>query len=376
VVGGTVAFTATGDKTIHLMVDGRPQLVHTSAADVSDVLKQAGYSPDSHDLVAPSLTSSVHDGSTIVFKRGRLLKLDVNGTPRFVWTTAPTVAVALSDLGFSTSDFTSVSRSRRLPLSPTDIALRTPKSVTIVHDGQHTTVTTTDSTVGQLLKDLSMRIGPNDRISAPTTAAISAGERIKLTRYHSRTKIEHQAIPYKTKTKQDSSIPSGTTKIVTPGRTGVRAITWSLVFVDGKFMGKAKMSSTVVRQPVTQIERVGTRDEQPSSQTPDSPRAPLPSPGTAQAIARRMLASFGWSTDQYNCLVQMWNRESGWRVNAYNPSGAYGIPQALPGSKMASVGPDWQTNARTQITWGLNYIRARYNSPCEAWSIWQSQGWY
>jgi hypothetical protein len=148
------------------------------------------------------------------------------------------------------------------------------------------------------------------------------------------------------------------------------------VFVDGKFMGKAKMSSTVVRQPVTQIERVGTRDEQPSSQTPDSPRAPLPSPGTAQAIARRMLASFGWSTDQYNCLVQMWNRESGWRVNAYNPSGAYGIPQALPGSKMASVGPDWQTNARTQITWGLNYIRARYNSPCEAWSIWQSQGWY
>ena len=72
----------------------------------------------------------------------------------------------------------------------------------------------------------------------------------------------------------------------------------------------------------------------------------------------------------------MWSRESGWRVNAANPSGAYGIPQALPGSKMASAGPNWQTNAHTQIKWGLGYIASRYNSPCEAWAIWQSQGWY
>ena len=72
----------------------------------------------------------------------------------------------------------------------------------------------------------------------------------------------------------------------------------------------------------------------------------------------------------------MWNRESGWRVNAYNPSGAYGIPQALPGSKMASAGPDWQTDATTQIKWGLGYIKERYHSPCEAWGLWQQQGFY
>jgi hypothetical protein len=72
----------------------------------------------------------------------------------------------------------------------------------------------------------------------------------------------------------------------------------------------------------------------------------------------------------------MWTRESGWRVNAANPSGAYGIPQALPGSKMASAGPNWQTDATTQIKWGLGYIKARYNSPCDAWALWQQQGWY
>ena len=73
----------------------------------------------------------------------------------------------------------------------------------------------------------------------------------------------------------------------------------------------------------------------------------------------------------------MWGRESGWQVSASNASsGAYGIPQALPGSKMASVGPDWQSNAATQIQWGLGYIDGRYGSPCAAWSHSQANGWY
>ena len=90
-----------------------------------------------------------------------------------------------------------------------------------------------------------------------------------------------------------------------------------------------------------------------------------------------MLEKRGWG-DQFSCLITMWNHESGWRVNAANPSsGAYGIPQALPGSKMASAGADWQTNPATQITWGLNYIADRYGDPCGAWSQWQANGgWY
>jgi len=104
--------------------------------------------------------------------------------------------------------------------------------------------------------------------------------------------------------------------------------------------------------------------------------APPPSPGTAQAIAYSLLPSFGFSTDQFGCLDNIWSRESGWRYNAANASGAYGIPQALPGSKMASAGPDWQTNPTTQIKWGLGYIKGRYGTPCDAWAAWQVQGWY
>ncbi|MGE5134634.1 MAG: lytic transglycosylase domain-containing protein [Gemmatimonadota bacterium] len=99
--------------------------------------------------------------------------------------------------------------------------------------------------------------------------------------------------------------------------------------------------------------------------------------GSPQQIAQGMLASFGWSASEFSCLDSLWGHESGWSVTASNPSsGAYGIPQALPGSKMASAGADWQTSAATQIKWGLGYIQSTYGSPCAAWSHEESAGWY
>jgi hypothetical protein len=104
---------------------------------------------------------------------------------------------------------------------------------------------------------------------------------------------------------------------------------------------------------------------------------PPPNPGTAQAIGYNMLSSFGWSpATYYSCLNNIFSRESGWRYTAENASGAYGIPQALPGSKMATAGADWQTNPATQITWGLRYMRDRYGDPCKAWAYWQAHSYY
>ena len=81
--------------------------------------------------------------------------------------------------------------------------------------------------------------------------------------------------------------------------------------------------------------------------------------------------------DEFPCLNKLWNRESGWNHKAYNSgSGAYGIAQALPGSKMASVADDWRTSPATQIKWGLGYIKGRYDTPCGAWAHSESSGWY
>lgn len=107
------------------------------------------------------------------------------------------------------------------------------------------------------------------------------------------------------------------------------------------------------------------------------PAGPPPNPGTAQAIAQRLMPLYGFSVKaQYGCLNSLWTRESNWRYNAANASGAYGIPQALPGSKMATAGPNWQTDPTTQIKWGLGYIKNMYGTPCGAWDHELAYGWY
>jgi hypothetical protein len=101
-------------------------------------------------------------------------------------------------------------------------------------------------------------------------------------------------------------------------------------------------------------------------------------PEGAQQTARRMAADrYGWGDGQFSCLQSLWNKESSWNYQAYNDSsGATGIPQALPGSKMASAGADWQTSATTQIAWGLDYISRAYGTPCNAWGHSQATDWY
>lgn len=99
--------------------------------------------------------------------------------------------------------------------------------------------------------------------------------------------------------------------------------------------------------------------------------------GDPRSIARSMVAKRGWGSEQFGCLDKLWNKESNWLPTAKNPSSsAYGIPQSLPGSKMASAGADWRTNPATQITWGLGYIADRYGSPCSAWAHSRAHNWY
>ncbi|MFV2196030.1 lytic transglycosylase domain-containing protein [Nocardiopsis sp. LOL_012] len=110
---------------------------------------------------------------------------------------------------------------------------------------------------------------------------------------------------------------------------------------------------------------------------PAEPETPVFT-GDARGLALQMVLDKGWPASEFtDCLEPLWQKESNWNHLAENPSsGAYGIPQSLPGSKMASHGADWRTNPATQIAWGLDYIEGRYGTPCGAWATSQSQGWY
>ncbi|WP_367889429.1 lytic transglycosylase domain-containing protein [Humibacter ginsenosidimutans] len=151
-----------------------------------------------------------------------------------------------------------------------------------------------------------------------------------------------------------------------------------------RFLGQSVQSLDVSGSTTNNAVSVDTFDSKAkpvvtttSDDTASAPAAGTPDPGSAQAYAKSVLASQGMGDDQFNCLVALWNRESSWNVYAYNAStGAYGIPQALPGSKMASAGPDWQTSFKTQVDWGLGYVEGRYSTPCGAWDHSESTGWY
>lgn len=130
------------------------------------------------------------------------------------------------------------------------------------------------------------------------------------------------------------------------------------------------------RQAVRAAREARQRREQ--ERAARSAQRPVSYDGNARQIGADLAASrYGWGAAQFSCLDALWTRESGWNPYATNPgSGAYGIPQALPGSKMSAYGADWRTNPVTQIEWGLAYINGRYGTPCSAWSSFQSNGWY
>jgi hypothetical protein len=141
-------------------------------------------------------------------------------------------------------------------------------------------------------------------------------------------------------------------------------------------MTQARMSVSdgeIMRQLANTAERI-------AQQLARGGPAPAPGtvhPGTNRALGYQLMTGFGWPADQWPALDALWYRESGWNHLAQNrSSGAYGIPQSLPATKMATVGPDWRTNPETQIRWGLAYIGARYGSPQGAWEHSQRFGWY
>jgi len=161
-----------------------------------------------------------------------------------------------------------------------------------------------------------------------------------------------------------------------------RQVQSALLAAQQKAARQAAARRAAARRAAARKAAAAAAAQQAAEQQAQQAAAPAPAPapvpaGSAQQIAAGMLGSYGWPSSQFSCLVSLWNVESGWNVTAANPSsGAYGIPQALPGSKMATAGPDWQTDAATQIRWGLGYIKSIYGSPCGAWAHEQADGWY
>ena len=258
-VGGTAAYAGGPDGTpVTLVVDGQSTSIHTTASTVGTTLTRAGYTLGSHDIVAPAADSTIHSGATIVFERGRLLHLEIDGKRKDVWTTAPTVAQALADLGYSAQDYVSVSRSQRLPLDPTSLVMRAPKRITLVHDNVTAHLDTTDATVGQVLNDVNVTLKGTDRVLPSAAAPIKAGMKIVVQRVVTKRETVRQAVDFAISSTPDASMYSDQTTIVTAGANGSANVTYDDVYVNGVLSGRTQVSSQTIVAPQTQVQRVGT----------------------------------------------------------------------------------------------------------------------
>jgi uncharacterized protein YabE (DUF348 family) len=314
-----VAATGVGyaamQKTVTLSLDGKTQQVNTFSGKVGEVLEEQGVALSDHDVVAPGVTSSVSDGSTIAVKYGRPLDVKVDGRSSRYWVTATNVATALEQLGlrFGGADL-SASRGTSIGRSGLDLAVVTPKRLVVkLAEAKKRTVTVTALTVSEALRELGVRPDRDDRVKPGLATAIKDGDALTFTRVRVVQRPATERIGFTTVKKADSGMYSGESKTVRSGHDGSRRVVYRVTAENGEVTARKAVSSRVLRAPVSAVVHYGTK------QRP----APKPEPEPVQASAPS--ASSGSS---YSGGSSIWDRiaacESGgnWSINTGN--GYYG----------------------------------------------------
>lgn len=298
-VGVATAWAATG-KTVTLVVDGTTTHVrNTHAGTVGGALDRAGIKVGSHDVLAPDRDARLENGSRVVLQRARLINLTFEGRERRLWVTARSVDELLNQVGLRhTKLFVSTSRSHRIPLKGMKLELRLPKQTTVLVDGRAASLTTTVSTVGELLELNHVTLGATDKTSKPLDALLNDGVVVTVTRLRITTATVTAQVPPPVVRKPDPSMFTNQSKVLDPGSPGVAIQTWRYTITNGKVTAKKLLKSVTTKAAKTQILAVGTK--------------PVPTnKPSADGLNWAALA---------NC-------ESGGNPKAVNPAGYYGLYQ-------------------------------------------------
>ncbi|MCF4119940.1 G5 domain-containing protein [Antribacter sp. KLBMP9083] len=388
VASGSIAY-AEAVKTVTLDVDGTTTTVTTVAGSVDGLLARQGIRTGERDVVAPAPDTELVDGAQIVVRYGRQVTVAADGQQSDVWLTVVDADEALDSLaGRGTTVSLVASRSGDRASLP--LRLDTDGPVAVVADGTTRVVTNGSEGVDGILSRLKIELDGDDRVSVRPTdevsgaAAAAEGSEVALVvqRVETTEVTTTEAVAFTTETRQDAERYEDLADVVEQeGADGVRTRVERVTTVDGAEESREMVSDEVTQAPVNKVVVEGTKERPVAAATTSTTTSsgattgPVMA-GSAREIGQQLAAARGWTGEQWTCLDLLFQRESGWNPYASNPSGAYGIPQALPGDKMATVAADWRTNPATQITWGLNYIAGRYGTPCGAWGHSESAGWY
>jgi uncharacterized protein YabE (DUF348 family) len=351
--------------TVTVVVDGVPQDVSVVYASVAEVLASQNIRLEARDTVEPALGTKITSDTQIIVRRARPVVLNLDGRSGTYWTTATSVAEVVDELGLADHEV-NLSHDPETAIGSDGLLLGidSAKDVTVTADGV-TTALRSPGKVADALKAAGIEYDADDLLTPAATDWLTDGLAITLVRVSQETVTRDVEIPFETTVTDDPTLYEGKTETDQKGANGVRQETYLQTLNDGVVVAETLTASTVTLEPVGQVERRGTK------------ALPVVVNSEVKKTAYSLVLERGWDDAQFNCLDKLWQRESGWNPYASNPySGAYGIPQALPGSKMASAGADWATNPTTQIIWGLGYIASRYGTPCGAWAQSEAVGWY
>lgn len=267
----------------------------------------------------------------------------------------------------------------------------------ILASGYEMNVMTTSNVVSEILDENNIELEDGEIVTPDLNSKLSDNKTIKISTEEKHEEIPEsyftedeilqsytsivekivtvkEDIPFETITKDVSGDSENKQdKVTQVGVNGVKEVTYKIQYQSGNEISKEKISENVIQEPVDKIVEVRTKTVTSRS---SSTRAASGSVAEYQAYAKSRCSSYGWSDSDFSSLVTLWYRESGWNPTAGNSSGAYGIPQALPGKKMASYGSDYLTNYKTQINWGMNYIKSKYGTPTKALNHSYRYNWY
>lgn len=278
----------------------------------------------------------------------------------------------------SLTSFSATDASKEVSRSGQRGAVDGTSYVTVKINGKSRTVLSTKFTdVKSVLDAGDIVLEPEDTISPSLTTKVTESTVITIERAGATLETTDSDITFNVVKKETDALPKGTEKVQQEGKNGVMEATNLVTRAGGKIVSSTTFASYVKTAPTDKIILVGTGSTASSSSSSSSSSA-ASSLGTTvpasemQSWAHDYLISNGYTEADFTAAVYIINHESGWRVDATNASsGAYGLPQALPGSKMASAGADWATNYQTQFKWFVNYCNQRYGSLQGAYSYWQ-----
>lgn len=358
----------TGERLISIHDRGVEKGVLTTASTLRKALAEANISVDANDLVEPSLDAelvasnysvNIYRARPVIVNDGALSRkiLSAYQTPRQI---AEHAGIVLHD-----EDKTAMRMADDMVSNGGALQLDVDRATafTLVLYGKETQAYSQETTVAGMMNAKGINLSKDDALSVDKGTTLSNGMTVEIWRNGEQTISEEKDVPFETEKIQDGDREVGYSLVRTPGENGKKTVTYEVVMKNGIEESRKEIQSVVTKESKKQVEVVGAKLKEPTN------------PSEAAQLGHQMMLDYGFGEDQWSCLYNLWSRESGWTTTAANASGAYGIPQALPGSKM---GAGWQTDARVQIQWGLGYIGNRYSNPCGAWSAFNNRSphWY